>query len=126
MSSPKQDSSFEYRNTYDRSLVKLPPQYSHLKSLLLYSDAIENYMTKNERGLPDSDNILIAESATDGAVSSDSVNLYDSDNVKCHVPAFFGTGSSKVVKPRVLFVEDLLPGAIEAIGAGFNLNPHVL
>jgi hypothetical protein len=36
-----------------------------------------------------------------------------------------GTGEASVVHSRVLIIEDLSPAAIEILGSGFDLDPHV-
>jgi hypothetical protein len=110
---------------YHKLLLGLIPQYPHLEALLLYAAAIEKAKETDERGSHDSDSLLAAEVAHDGTVSFNSINIYNPEHVKAHEEILSGTGSPHIVKERLLLVEDVSPGAIAALGTGFNLNPHV-
>lgn len=76
-------------------------------------------------GSHDSDSILTAEISKTGEVTYDRINCYDPDDVERHHDVLSGKGNSHTVSTRILVIEDLSPGAIEALGTGFRLDPHI-
>ena len=92
---------------------------------MLYSDSIKKARGEATVGSHDSNSILAVEIPINGDPSFHRIDAYDSNDVKAHADMLSGKGNPRLIKTRLLLVEDLSPGAIEAIGVGFSLDPHV-
>jgi hypothetical protein len=112
-------------HSYYQTISRLQDDFPHLEALLLYKDATEKARQQATVGSQDSDSILVAELPSIGSPRFYQINAYDPDDIKKHEKMLSGKGDHHQLKSRLLLVEDLSPGAIEAIGAGFNLDPHV-
>ncbi|KAF2266538.1 hypothetical protein CC78DRAFT_578251 [Lojkania enalia] len=110
---------------YYSRISTLHNDFPHLQSLSLYMQAIEHARMEGRLGSHDSDSILVAEVSTTGDVTYDRIDCYDLDDLHLHQDMLSGNGNQQAVSARILAIEDLSPGAIEALGTGFNLDPHV-
>ena len=110
---------------YHRHIRRLHADFPHLRSLSLYSEAIERGRGKGQLGSHDSDSIIVAEICSNGDVLYDRIDCYDTADIDSHHEVLCGEGDAAKISSRILLVEDLSPSAIEALGTGFRLDPHV-
>lgn len=110
---------------YETHISTLHTEFPHLQSLSLYMQAIERARTNGRLGSHDSDSILAAEISSAGETTYHRIDCYDPTDVESYRDILSGKGDKQAVTARILVVEDLSPAAIEALGTGFNLDPHV-
>lgn len=110
---------------YHRQIRTLLENFPHLESLSLYSRECERLRVAGQLGSHDSNSILAAEISRSGHVEFHRIDCYDHNDVALHHDMLNGTGESSFIMSRILVIEDLSPAAIEILGAGFNLDPHI-
>lgn len=110
---------------YHRQIRSLHTHFPHLESLSLYSQECERARIAGQLGSDDSNSILAAEVSTSGDIVLHRINCYDHNELERYHDILTGAGESADVLARVLVIEDLSPAAIEILGAGFHLDPHV-
>ena len=110
---------------YHQHIRTLHTHFPHLESLSVFSEECEKSRAEGQLGSHDSDSILSAEITKSGDVTIHRINTYDHRDLKHYSAMLTGTGDTSSVHSRVLIIEDLSPAAIEILGSGFNLDPHV-
>ena len=110
---------------YHHYIRQLQPQFPHLEALSLYSEQCEKSRIAGNLGSHDSNSILAAEISQSDNVTYHRIDCYDPDDVAQHREILTGTGDGSSVRCRLLIIEDLSPAAIEILGSGFDLDPHI-
>ncbi len=121
----QEDAAFIKNSPYHLRISTLHNAFPHLQSLSLYMQATEHARIDGRLGSHDSDSILVAEILTTGEITYNQIDCYDPVDMESHHDMLSGKGDKQIVSARVLVIEDLSPGAIEALGTGFHLDPHI-
>jgi hypothetical protein len=124
-SSKSQSSESACATPYHSVIKSHHDAFPHLKSLSLYMEAIHKAREDSRLGSFESDSILAVEFLRNGERQYTRIDCFDSDDIERHSSLLSGSGDNTSISSRILIVEDVSPGSIEALGNGFALDPHM-
>jgi len=125
LSSKSLSSESTYTSPYHSVITSHHDAFPHLKSLSLYMEAINKARGDSRLGSFESDSILAVEFLRNGERQYTRIDCFDSDDIEQHSALLSGSGDKASIYARMLIVEDVSPGSIEALGNGFALDPHM-